>query len=734
MSKIHIGERTLNMLEFRRFQKLSDWLEENLVLLKGKIKGRFKTRTAPHLKFIFHNIDLSHVNIVTLKVASQTQKTSTGLGAILKWIDTDYHDMFLMLHRATDIKKFLEFKIKPMIDGCEVVKKKLSLYRQVESERKHSHFYVTAQNLFAVVSINDTKSITTKYGVFDEVAEFPKGIIAEALERMKEYGSNYKAVLLSTQISENDEINAYYNTSEAKYQYFLHCSHCDNHFYPSPEHLKFVSLEEYKKEMNINEKTNFPREKILSDYMPYASRGAYLECPNCSSKITNKQRVDSILNDKCKWVQVEAVEAEENGEIIYKEVSTPKDYYESVGLDLNTMLAPRVEIKRFAQIEISCKYALPYEKDTLYDKYYVGYWNRIYKPKDTTKATKNDILLLANGLGYRELTQEQHQDTPNRDFIGVPHDDTNAIHIGVDLQKDALYYAVLAFRMSEDMTPDIIEYGKLYHNGYKDDTRQLTHIIEHIFESPNGTKFNATSVGMDIRGFKLNEDGKNGEKSRSQDIVDFIFDYSEMLQDYGVINWDKFIHPMMGNKDLKGYDKELSTRYEVTGYMTRPRKRKTEVDGVERETTLNDIVFSNRAIKDRLFKMIERGIEKAKAKEGDREYEYDRNLLYISDYALDDSDRRQKLPYHERMDKHSLEAHLTSERLTYVLDKKGKPTDKLLYQKRYDGVRNDWLDCADMAIVQALLHNTYKTPKPIIEEVEVSYSSPVNRLKNSFMS
>jgi len=311
MSKIHIGKRTLSMLEYKRFEKLSSWLENNLQLLKGKVKGRFKVRTAPHLKFIFHNIDLSHVNIVVLKVASQTQKTSTGLGAILKWIDTDYHDMFLMLARATDIKKFLEFKVKPMLDGCKAVKKKLSLYRQMEAERKHSHFYVTAQNLFAVISINDTKSITTKYGVFDEVADFPRGVVSEALERMKEYGSNYKAILLSTQHPKkggDDEINAFFNTTEAKFQYFLHCSHCDGQFYPSPEHLIIDSLKQYKKEIGIDENENISRIKILSDYMPWASRKAYLKCPICESKITNKERVDSILANKCKWVQVEATE------------------------------------------------------------------------------------------------------------------------------------------------------------------------------------------------------------------------------------------------------------------------------------------------------------------------------------------------------------------------------------------------------------------------------------------
>jgi len=57
-----------------------------------------------------------------------------------------------------------------------------------------------------------------------------------------------------------------------------------------------------------------------------------------------------------------------------------------------------LELKKFAQIEISCQYALPYERDTLYDKFYVGYWNKIYMPKSTTKTTKSDILLLVNGI------------------------------------------------------------------------------------------------------------------------------------------------------------------------------------------------------------------------------------------------------------------------------------------------------------------------------------------------
>jgi len=732
MSKLSfVGERTKKIFKWIRFQKMSDWVESNVVLNKGAIRGKFQVRTAPHLYEVMNILDKKHINVVTLKVASQTQKTTIGISFLLKQIDCDYHDVGIMFPRASDMKKMINFKITPAIDGCKSVKLKMEDYRQDEKERKHSHYYKTAQNMFAILSANETKSITLKCMVFDEASEFPAGVISEALERLKEYGLDSKALITSTQIHEDDEVNHFFNISEVKMQYQLYCRHCSDHFYPSPEHLVFPTIAEYKEKFGRDENERISYNEIMSDYKPYASRKAHLICPNCSHEITDKERRDDILDGKCKWFQVEAVQKDENDEIIWQKVKKEKEYYESIGLDANTIIAPRVPLQKIAEKEIECKYAEPHKRGTLYDKFYVGYWNRIYKPKNSSKATKSDILLLANGLGYRELTAEQHQDTPNRDFIGVPHNDTNAIHIGVDLQKDGLYYAVLGFRMAEDMTVDIIEYGKLYHNGFKDDTRQLKYIMEHSFETPNGDMIGVESTGIDIRGFKLNDDVKGGEKSRSQDIVDFIFDYSEQLRDYGVVNWDKIVHPMMGNKDLKGNDKELSARYEVTGYLTRPRKRTKEVDGVEETTILNDIVFSNRATKDRLFKMIERGIEMAKASDGDKEYKYDRNLLYIPDYALDDFDRRQLLPHAERMNKHSLENHLTSERLSYKLDKNGKPTDVLLYQKVYEGVRNDWLDCCCMAITQSLLHKTYNTPKPEIEEVSIDVVNPMDRFKNS---
>jgi len=679
---LFVGERTLKIMNWIKFQPMKDWFESNIILNKGAVRGAFTVDTAPHLKRVFEELDKSHVNVVTMKVASQTQKTSTALGAIMKWIDTDYHDLFIMLPRANDIKKFLEFKIKPFIDGALSVKNKMKDYRQEEKERKHSHFYLTAQNLFAVISINDTKSITTKYGVFDEISEFPAGIINEAMERMKEYGTDYKALLTSTQIHKNDEVNHFFDISEVKIRYFLKCCHCEEFFYPLPEHLKFKTVEEFKKENNIDEKEDIPYTKLMSDYKPDASRGAYLECPHCLSRITNKQRVDTILSKQCEWFQIEITQQNEN-DSTWEIVKKPKDYYESIGIDLNTALAPRVPLKKFAEKEIECRYSDPHMRDTLYQKFYVGWWNILYTPKSTNKTIKSDILLLSNGV--------DNQIVPNN---------IHTLHLGVDLQKDRLYYTVCGIEYAEDIVLHIIEYGELYSNGEGHDLRDLTELIEDNWKDEKGKEYKITSVGCDIRGFSQID-----PKSRSNEILNFIFDYAIRLREEGVVEWDNFIHPMYG---VPKFNNKV---HEGQGFQEVKTKRKMMIEEDEEEIEIRGIAFSNMKIKTMLFSMINRGIENKKDNKN-----YNRQLLYISEDVVRQAEERDKLPYHERMGKHSLEAHLTSEHLTYAI-KNGKPAREQTYEKKYNGVRNDWLDCTCMCIAQALKHDTYRTEKPNIEVV-----------------
>ncbi len=668
------GKRVNNLLKWQELIGVKDWFEKNINLTKGKTRGLFKTSEVPHLYKIFEIADRKEVKLIVLRVASQTQKTTFSLGMLMYWIDTDYHDMFYMIPRANDIKKFLNFKIKPFIDGCKSVKNKLEEYVLSEKERKNSFFYKTATNLFAVISANDTKSITTKYGVFDEAAEMDISIIEEALERFKDYGGEYKVIIVSTQIDEDDAINHYFNTAEIKYMYHLKCVHCEEYFIPGPEHLKIMTIDEYKKEIGKDDLTD---DELLSDYLPYASRRAYLECPHCSSKITNKDKNKVIANNKCEWFPVSR-EKLENGDFIYKRVDE-KQYFESVGFDLNSMLSKRVSIKDFAERELKCRLQKnPAEREEMYKKFYVGWWNRVYKTKNSEILNKNEVLEICNEYAF-----------------GVVPKDTAALHLGVDLQKDRLYYRIDAVEYQKDdfesgIISHIIEYGELYAGFDNQDFKELENIINRIYKDKEGKEFKITSVGCDIRGFS-----KDDESSRTNAMLDFIFNFAYHLKSYGVLDYDNFIHPMYG------VDNFSNSMHEAQGYRIQDFKR--AVNG--EELKIKGIVFSNEKIKRIQNNMIKNAIAVKKGKK------IKSNLLFATNEMCIRFNERMQLPPKDRLDKHSLEAHLSSEIYTYLRDKNGKLTNKKGWVKRNPSVRNDYWDCGNMIIAQIYAHDTYRIKK-----------------------
>ena len=695
------GKRTRKIAKWIKFTPMGEWFEENIKLLKGNVRGNFRIKTAPHLRVMFEALDRTEVQVVTLKSASQVQKTSFGLGALMKWIDTDYHDLFCMLPRANDIKKFLEFKITPMIQGTSSVKTKMEDYNQDEKTRKNSHFYKTAQNLLAIISANDTKSITAKYMLFDEASEFDASIIMEALERAKTYAlSGYKALIVSTQIHVNDAINYFFDTSEVKMQYFMYCIHCKGHYYPEPQHIKYKSVDEYKKEHGIKPETKLTANEIQSDYKPYASKDPHLECPHCQGLMNDMERRNAILSDKLKWFQVTAVQVDDD-DIVYQVAKKPKEEYSSVGFDINTLCIANVPLKTFVQKEIECEYASPHEKYSLYEKLYVGYYNKIYQKKSMEIVKKNDILLLDNGIRS-----------------GIIPKDHAGLHLGVDLQKNRLYYTVGSIQYG--MKLNIIAHGELMSEDMGMDFIQLEDIIEMDFFDEDGEVHKIQSVGIDIRGFGA--ETPTGELiSRRAEAWNFIQQYIEKLEDWGVTNADNFIYPTMGFDKLpkdEAYRETIRSYSKADEALEESSKRKLKV-----------LDFSNIQIKARLFNMIERTIKKVNADIGDREAGYDRELFYINSDIVMDAEARKDLPMERRGDKHSFEAHMVSERLTYKIGKNGKPAPTQTYEKIYDGVRNDYLDCCCSIIVQAMHKKTANAVKPPPPQDD---TSRVSRIADAF--
>jgi phage terminase large subunit GpA-like protein len=631
-----VGRRTKKIFEWKPFIGMEEWFESNINLTKGARKGMFQTKYAPHLREIFADIDRSNVNIVTVKSSSQIQKTTLALGFIMKQIDTDPNDCMIMVPRDNEMKVYSENKLKPMIDGCESVKNKLMDYKISEKTRDNSFVYRFAGGLLNFLSSNKTKTISIKYAVFDEVAEFTRGKVGEALERMKSYGkSNWKALVISTQNTKNDEINHYFNTSEVKKQYFMYCPNCDGYYYPEIENLKYKSKSEYMASIGVETLSDY---EVISEYLPVASRSARLQCPHCQHEIDENDRENIILEDKLKWFQV-APKKLEDGEITYERVEKEKTEYKTVGFDVNTFCSYNVPLGELVEKIIKAEHSE--DIDIEMDYFYKGYLNKIYKPVQASKIEANDLFMLNNNLS---------------EFV-IPKD-TIKVYMAVDTQKDHFWVEVKAF-----------EYGLVSHTIYNARVETFSD-IEDIWEKGQYLK---TEDGRDIRisSMAIDRRGYNQDGVRRTDEVDAFVAYM-------VSKWkngdDYRIYASEGQSALTG---DLPIQI---GHYRDNSNNKHKLD-------MKILKISNVYLKGILFRAIDRTIAKIRDKEENntilfymnndlitRDMQDDTGLSYVSQITAETYSEKKGTYIKIRRNNHYLDTSV----ICYALAEK----DKIMLERK----------------------------------------------------
>lgn len=668
-----LGKRTKKIFNWQPFEKMQHWFEENVVLNRSARSGKFQTRYVPHAKEIFEDIDKQDVNIITLKSASQVIKTTIGMGFVMKYIDTDPTDSMIMIPRATDLKIYSENKLKPFIEGVPKVQGKFSDFKSTEKVRDNSYVYRFAGGVLNLLSSNNPKTISVKYALFDEVSEFARGKVGEALERMKSYLMfGYKALLVSTQEHEDDEINFYFNSSEVKKQYYMYCGGCKGHFYPDEKHIKYMSLKEYKHEVGIPEDYDLKSFEVISDYLPYVAKRGYLECPHCNHHISDGERKTSILSEKLKWFQVVPISTEEDegGVVEYEVAKNPKKTYRTVGFDVNTLCMYNVPLSE--SIDRLVKASVSKDKDIEMDYFYRGYLNKIYKPSSASVVSKNDILLLSNG--YES---------------GVVPKDTWKLILTADNQKDHLYFKVIA--IGYDNFHHTVQHGKLQGYGDGEDFDALEELMFSDFHDKHGEICRIDHVGIDRRGYVSKEDGAD----RIAEVDAFVLRIRNKLKIQGHIAPDEFIYAMQGVENIAG-DKYY-------------RFNKVKREFQEEEVELNILVHNNLLVKNRLSTMINRSIEKVKAEEDSDAFKYDREMYFINQDIVDDAVAKGKSTAedYERM--------MTSEHFAYEI-KDGKTAKNKSWIKRKGVKRNDYWDCSAMGVCLAVMLGVEFAVRPVKNE------------------
>lgn len=668
-----------HILEWKPFVPAKNWFTNELRLIKGKVQGQFDPDRMPHCIDIFKEIDKLSTTVVTLMAASQTIKTTIGIGTILKYADTEPSDSMVMFPRDSEIKKMYVNKFKPMLDGCESITEKIKRTQQ-EDRKKGKDLLVNIGGIVInIVATNNTKSISTKFNYFDEVVEFPIGKLEEAMERAKSFdGSGELFLITSTQHPTkggDDVINYYFNISEVKMQYWAYCPECKEHYYPEPETLVYPSLAEWKQECGFADDFEPDMYKILAEYAPWVRDNARLKCPHCSHKIDNDTRRKLILDQKFKWFSVEPETIDENGTVAtWKKAETIKERYRSVGLDVNTLSIESYHMGNIAQKIVQNEYSKA--KIANNQMLWVGYFNRPYKT-NLKKRESSDILRLTNGLRW-----------------GMVPKNTAKLYFISDTQKDHWWWMVLAVEWGKKF--NVVAHGKAMEWSIVKD------IAFKSWKSEDGHDVYADRATVDMRGYqRVEEKDADGNIMQSQvntteTIKQYIIEANMDARANGMCKRDEhFFIGTMGQEKLRISDKELEEADKrgesPTGEMC---ILKTHENKENEDFTYKTLHISNLAAKTELFQAINDNIDNFKNQEEDKAPQSVTNLYYINEDMAQEGLNRAN-PRNEDFEK-----MLTSEIYDYDVKNGKMKSYKSFIQIRK---RNDQLDNSATGVALASL-------------------------------
>ncbi len=675
----------INSLEWKTFTPMEEWMEKEVVVNDGGNKGAFDTYRMPHMSRIFAEVDKLSVVLITLMSASQVGKTIILINVILKRLDTDPDNSLIFFPKGNQVKKLYENKVKPYMDGCETIMKKLDNYVDDTKGTQSSYSKKIAGAILSILDANNTKSVSAKTVVFDEVAEFPVSKVGEAIERMKSFtGKGELAFLASTQHAEkdgDDEINHYYNISELKLQYMAKCNNekCKKYFYPEPSTLKYPSITEWKTDVGIDVDYDVPSIIIMSDYSSYAREHTTLECPHCGNRVNNATRREQILKKEFEWFEVEPNIINDNGQVVsWRIAKTKRKKYRSVAFDVNTLCIEGYDMGLIAQKIVQDTYGKNKISDLQHT--YVGYFNRIYRTKKET-AEPSEILSLTNGL---------------REWI-IP-EDTAKLYLIIDTQKNHYWWAIYAVQWGKKF--NVVSHGKA------EDDSILEGLMFRSYALENGGHKYIDRVGIDRRGYMEAEekdlDGniKKARVNTTERIDEFIRLTNNKARDNGFIKRDEHLMiGTMGVPHIKANVKQLEE-----GVFKGEMYRMVTIENKEKQDlTMKYLTISNLVAKTEMFEAINNNIENFKNIKDGKEAMITDNLLFINE------DMKQKGLNKLKPNNEDFERMLTAEVYDYAIKNGKRASYRTFVPIRK---RNDQGDNLATAIAFASMDNIGIGAKP----------------------
>lgn len=641
-----------------------EWAEQNIYFTGtdiSPITGRFKLKYSPHMRKLLDLTDRPSVSRLFAKWASQSGKSLFEMIVAAKRLDTDPTNVLMMFPIKDDLPKYLRIKINPILKCIPKLWKKFEDYSVDEKLRTKDTIKQLAGGSLIISgsSVKDRKSLTVPMLIGDEIAEFDKGAFMEAEERLKSFSKFFpKAIGVSTIVHPEDEICSNHDSCDCLLEWQYICPSCGNNFLAGSKHLKWISHKEYAEELGIKE-ANIERHR----YINRAIETGHVECHACGYKIDTHEKDNMIMNGGMDWFVVKGEE--------------PAASY---GVSMNSLGSYFVPFGQLIEAIIKAD-----GDEVKLDKIYRGWYNEFYEANQENKTSPSDILLLGNGLS---------------EFI-VPND-TVAMYMGVDTQKDHFWVEIIAY-----------EYGLIENTvfaGRIEDFKSLVELMDRTYYKADGKVYHhgIRRMGIDMQGYVEKDSVFDEETNKMEDITivnrpqevrEFVFEFSEYWGRDG--EYEKVLatrgHEFLPNDEPFAF---TSTQLTANNYKD---TRKIKV-----------MKLGTVSLKLSVMQSLHRSISKALATELDEAYDYERRLKFINEDIVE------RLKGAEVLTSEAYVNQYTSEVYGYPKDKRGNLKDKKTFiQVKKD---NHLLDCGAICNALAQLDNISSLKKPVADTVEGQFS------------
>lgn len=425
---------------------VSAWAEASIVLSPAVSAepGPLSLARTPYLREPLDAFGDPDVTSITLKTSTQVGKTMTMLLMVGYAVDQDPGPALFVMPVENQARDISNERMRPILTSTPVLRRHFGANKYDVTLLRYRLDRMTLHFAWAG-SASELASRPKRYLWFDETNKYPRfsGQEADPIklgeERQRTYTLNRKSVKASTPTTRGAYIDRDYRRSDQR-RFHVPCPLCEG-----LQPLEFGRLK-------------WPEGERDADQVR-AGKLAWYECKHCGGRIPEQAKVGMVAGGR--WVAEGA--------------SGPHR-----GYWLNALYSPWLTFSDVAAEFLDSRQA-PELLMNFVNSWLAEEWE---EEVDTVEVSTTSAV-------------------DNKAVLGVPPAGTVVLLVGVDVQKDHVWYTVRAWQEEEDS--QLVESGRLQSADGQSDMEQVADLLlRGSWTSADGTVLEARAVAMDSR-YRRNE-------------------------------------------------------------------------------------------------------------------------------------------------------------------------------------------------------------------------------------